>query len=493
MSETIAPIYAPSLYWFAYQYHSGLVTSTDGKSTQNLDNINPEWVKARYRKILDAFEVGVALPIREDKPCQNFDLLTLSDDERSIQDFTTKDDKLEGFIYPQSLHDSYALNLNIYQPETPGKDKYKIADLGKFNPDNCFHPEPDSTSNLGQTLLLSAYLNQKSPENIRDLEPLARQCWLSFFQPQNPEKFPPFYRAYNLFGGYLYEYGNPRADLQENPYGHLLIWFLFEEQPTLTLQKCYWDLPELLLYYHKICKTFQDSRIYYDRADRIVTDNETELNQFNQNYLDRATGETLTADDLNTLKITLKKLLTASLDYSKQLRNLEYARNTIAINAKNYQATLERMEQLAQTPAEGWRLFAQKEAPTFQEQIRADLNYFQPGYHLLDTTISTIRGLVEIDQAERDRQIQETNQNLQDNLQAIGVGIAGGAIVASTSGLVFKQQRMTLPWQQESGNLPHPFLISVFISSIIAYLAFKGAKFWIKKRRSASEANSGEG
>ena len=168
MSDKIAPIYAPSLYWFAYQYHRGLVTSNDDTPAQTLDDINPQWVRAKYGSIFNKFKVDLPLDIRLDEPSKNFDLLVGADDKRAIKFFTTKQD-LEGFIYPQCLHDSYALNLNIYQPETPGQDEYKLADLAQFNPGNCFKPSPDSASNLGQTLLLSAYLNTNKPDNIRDL------------------------------------------------------------------------------------------------------------------------------------------------------------------------------------------------------------------------------------------------------------------------------------------------------------------------------------
>lgn len=457
MSDKIAPIYAPSLYGFAYEYHRGLVTSNDDTPAATLDHINPQWVQAKYSSILKQFEVDLELDIRSDEPSQNFDLLVGVEDERTIEFFTTNQ-HLEGFIYPQSLHDSYALNLNIYQPETPGQDEYKLADLAQFNPGNCFQPEPESASNLGQTLLLSAYLNTNKPENIRDLEPLARQGRIKFFHLENWQTLPPLYRAYNLLGGYLYEYGSLRGNLEENSYGHLLTWFLFEEQPTLTLQKCYGELPELLLYYHKIRKSFQDSRIYDDRADRIVAENEAQLNQLHQNYLNREKTETLSTAELATLTITLKTLLATSLNSSQKLRNMEYARHTIAINSQNYQTSLEPMEQLAETPREGWRLFYDKEAITFQKQIRAYLNYFNPGSNLLNQAIATIRGLVEVDQAESDRHIQEKQQKLQDHIQAVGVGIAGGAIVASSSGLLFEPQPMTFPWPAEFGRYPHPFL-----------------------------------
>ncbi len=168
MSEKIASIYAPSLYWFAYQYHRGLVTSSDGTTAQNLGGINPQWVRNQYDRILTNFEVELKLKIRQDEPAQDFDLLIGPDDERAIEVFTTSQD-LEGFIYPQCLHDSYALNLNIYQPESRGKEEYKIKDLAQFNPENCFKPELESASILGQTLLLSGYVNTTPPDDIREL------------------------------------------------------------------------------------------------------------------------------------------------------------------------------------------------------------------------------------------------------------------------------------------------------------------------------------
>ncbi|MGL5194446.1 MAG: hypothetical protein ACRC8Y_12745, partial [Chroococcales cyanobacterium] len=400
--------------------------------------------------------VELELEIRQDEPAQDFDLLTGPDDERAIAVFTTPQD-LEGFIYPQCLHDSYAINLNIYQPESSGKEEYKLKDLIQFNPKNCFKPEPESASNLGQTLLLSGYVNTTPPEDIRDLEPLAKQCWIKFFHLENGQALPPLYRAYNLLGGYLYEYGSPKANLDKNPYGHLLIWFLFEEYPTLRLQKCYWELPELFLYYHKISKSFQDSRIYYECADRLITNHEKEFTLVSQTYLNREKKDTLSARELQTLKTTLKTLLETSLNYTKQLRNLEYARNTIAINSKNYQSSLEGMEKQAKTRMEGLRLFHDKEAIAFQEQIGADLNYFYPGSNLLNQAIATIRGLVEIDQAERDRKLEQ-------QIQTVGTAIAFGAIVASTSPLLFEES-MTFPWQ-EHGDRIHPFILAVFLSIV---------------------------
>jgi hypothetical protein len=283
---------------------------------------------------------------------------------------------------------------------------------------------------------------------------------------------------------------------------------LFEESPTLILQNCYWQLPELLLYYHKICKTFQDSRVFCSQADEIVTNNESELNEFSQGNFDRASHQPLSEDDLKTLKTTLKKLLKTSLDYSKQLRNLEYARNTIAINTKNYQKLLNDMAELADSSMEGFQVFANKDAIAFQEQISADLNYFNQGSTLLNQAIASIRGLVEIDQAERDRQRYEQEKQRQKDEQEqrdqyeeaekerdrrsqtiifmAGAGITVGGIIASASGQVSPENPVYMPWEEGASSQLHPFVVysgfSIIASAIAALCAAKIAQWWFQRR-----------
>lgn len=43
---------------------------------------------------------------------------------------------------------------------------------------------------------------------------------------------------------------------------------------------------------------------------------------------------------------------------------------------------------------------------TFVEQINTDLDYLTPGQNLFDQMINTIRGIVEIEKAERDKKLQ---------------------------------------------------------------------------------------
>ena len=493
-------LYAPSLYWFAYRYREGLVVAeAQPSSEQTLADL--DWVKQHYEQVLSPFGVALSSGWQNEANSRNFELLNNPDLEegRQYEYFEIPEQKLEGFVYPQSLHDSYGLNLNLFCPEHPGEDQYRSEDLEKLNPQRCFTPpKTPPLGYLGQTLLLTAYLDRPRPSAVQDLESLARTCWQQFFQVSTVGSFPRLYRTYELWGGYLYEYGNPRDDLTVNPFGHLLIWFFFEEETSLILQRCYWELPELLLYYHKISESFRQSRYSYQKADAIVSENERYLQQLNENYLQNKQRDTLTDEQLTDLKLTLKELLKTALSYSQQLRNLEYAHNTIAINQKNYLAILDQMEQLAQMPLGALRVFGEKESVAFQDQITADLNYFRHGSGLLDTAIASIRGLVEIDQAESDRHLQTAlatsreqqekfNQGLQDQINAVGVGIAAGAIVASTSGLI------TQPWQWPTREQfwlpPHPFILAFLGSAFCSWGAWLWAKKEIQKRRVQSQAN----
>lgn len=92
-----------------------------------------------------------------------------------------------------------------------------------------------------------------------------------------------------------------------------------------------------------------------------------------------------------------------------------------------------------------------------------------------------------IEQTEISYQEQKANQDLQDHIQAIKVGIAAGALVASSSGLI------TQPWCFPNGKkvaLPifiHPFFIALGLSVLCAVGAWWLAGKIISYRRKRGE------
>jgi hypothetical protein len=253
---------------------------------------------------------------------------------------------------------------------------------------------------------------------------------------------------------------------------------IFLEESKNKLNAIQWSLPELFCYERKIYQNYLDSREEYRKANQDIETIEKTIRTFPPNIATTVPPD-LSEDELRSLKQKIKNLLDLSLRYSQRMRSLVTFENTIEINRKNYLNTLTRMEVKSQGDLTGWRDKANHIFGTFQGQIKVDLVYLQQGERLLDTAINTIRGLVEIDQAERDR-------ILENNIQIIGVGIAVGAIVASTSALIFQQEPMTFPWEASHGDRPHPFLLALLLSLVVAGFASLVAIALIKykKRRS---------
>lgn len=169
-----------------------------------------------------------------------------------------------------------------------------------------------------------------------------------------------------------------------------------------------------------------------------------------------------------------------SFRYAHFLRDLELHQTSIEVNIKNYQRELQNLKNclLKGDRIEPLELFLQQ-SQVYTEQIAVDLAYLNPGKQLFEQMIAIIRSIVEIEQAKCDRQRQEfekqreldekqryeeikeqaekererqekDEKELQDNIQAIGVGITAGTIIASSSGLL--SQPIFWPWQAKSGD-----------------------------------------
>jgi hypothetical protein len=412
MDNVITPIYAPSIYLFRFQQHSG---STD--FPEEFAKVNPEWVERQYQKIFAEFEFAEFLTIRRDRPSAHFDLIQTAGVEGRHYHFfegvLSHGFTVSGLAYPQHIEDSYALNFTLFYPEKIGYDEVDIKDLKYFNPNLCFlppSPEHYSPPNLlgywGQTLLITTFLAQPKPRNITELEALhelSRQCIISFFDIPDPERCPKVYEEKELMGGYLYEYGSPTETLQENPYGRVLIWFFFEEKTSRILHNFYWEFPELFLYQHKIVKTFQDSQKTCQEADFGIAQIEQILQSFSLTAEATANAIATPRRDINALKTALKMLSTIAVDYSRSLRQLEAAHQEIATYARHHEKIVHRLQVLTRSSLRYFAAFTEVETQTFQKQIQANLRYFQQGSTLLNHTLAVLRSWIEIDRVECDR------------------------------------------------------------------------------------------
>ena len=417
----------------------------------------------------------------------------------------------EGFAYPLRIDDSYGLWLNIRRPEKENNQPTAPVStefLKDFNRENCLLFK-QSDHFLGQTLLITAWLTlehkqlqHRYPHATREL---ADQCLENLIP--DPSIRPSFYRQGELFGSPIFEYG---LITQSSNYRHILVWLFRTPEADKKFNLSYQQLLDLFFYRNKITKAFHNSREVYKKLENKYRDIEQELNQLEQYN----PGKELRESELDKLQSQLKTIPKMALDYTRDLRFLEDNQNTIAISTHNYQekikqikrdtATNLRRDTLSSMSFRIWAIeriipgilsrfalvardtsetnlsfleeFISKNALIFQKQIKGDLNYFLPGNDLIDKAIASIRGIVEIEQTRIERQRQEAEKELQQKVEAIGVGIAAGAFVASSSGLI--TEKWSLPGSPKSSPYPHPFLISLFLSSFVAIIAWGIMRRW---------------
>jgi len=488
-------IFAPNLYLCAYHLKKDGTQGDSHPLWENCDRILSHLTDARLIPHLDI----------------NTKNRILLKNNTEISFGITDHPDIEGFIQPVQLQDSYGVFLNVGYDDSNPANTVEIPVLQELNPHQIF-PFPKSEYLLGQTLLLTLAL---TPENQdlqgSDLTDLANQCYQALL---NKDTSPS--RSQELFGSPIFEYGKPHQT-DESP--HVLIWLFRDEVADQILGKCFQPTFDLFFYRHKVGKAFQDSREIYRQLKQYYLGLDSILDEI-QIQIDAANPDPQNPTYLQSFKTQLKQLSSDSLTYDRLLRKIKDFSTTIDINCNNYNDKVDEIcarlgidkEELSL-----WWHFGEQTAPQFRRQIAADLSYFEQGTGLMSQAIASIRAIVEIDQAQcdrtwqrwekkRDKKFQEelhqkdqafqtalerqrdnanrAKEELQDNIQAIGLGVGVGAILASSAGVI------TQPWYwpnqvkiTSSIPLPHPFLISVAGSGAIALLTWYCTKRKLDRRR----------
>jgi hypothetical protein len=473
-------LYAPNIHLFAFQLHK---SSNDGTSTDTnlLWNTADEIVHTTLNQDL---HLSQRIDINKQPDNPRVDLLKGTEviDDNYAVSFSgevplnqNQDVLIKGFAHPLRLYDSYSLWLNLRRPEKENNqptDDVDIAWLRQLNPNNCLNSHPstslrvrrDNPLFLGQTLLITGWLT--GAKNNKIIQQIANECLTSVF-PDNYQ-LPPFNRKGELFGSPIFEYG---LFSQLANYQHVLIWLFADEQADAKFNQCYQELLDLFFFRTKAVKAYKDSREIYKQLDlayRKVEEILDKIPKVDNNQFSNILN-------LTDLKTQLKALPQLSLTYTRLLRNLEEYQNTIAINAYNYTERLQQIRGIL--PGEDisfLETFSERNGPFFQQQISADLGYFRHGSELLSKAIDSIRGIVEIEQAESDRSLENT-------IQILGIGFGGGAII---SGVVVQHiDTISKPLAAISpDNQPHSFYASLLLS-ILATLLFIGLGWLITKHR----------
>ncbi|PSB05330.1 hypothetical protein C7B69_25565 [filamentous cyanobacterium Phorm 46] len=106
-------------------------------------------------------------------------------------------------------------------------------------------------------------------------------------------------------------------------------------------------------------------------------------------------------------------------------------------------------------------LFSKETCPQFQEQIKADLGYFKHGTVSLDKAMEAIRGVVAIEEAYRDAELQAT-------IQIVGSALGFVGIVASVAPYLIKKDPPDRKFYLPLSNIEIPSFILVLVISLSA-------------------------
>jgi hypothetical protein len=362
--------------------------------------------------------------------------------------------KINGNLQPFLVNDTYAADFTL-SPESPNIS-IDVPQLQLFKPD-CLLPSNIQAS-LGHTLWIYGEVDASE-----DCQALASKCAVALLAGTNLN--PVLVNEDNLFGSLLFEYQASDPNEPNNPAKqfHILVSLNNSNTDTLTLAgKAYDWLLNLLICHHKILYIYQEANSCYPKARKLYSKLEQQMQNFPSLIADPRTK-------LDKLKELLTSIPLDAVTYNRYLRDLKAHHTAINTNIKNYHTCLEKIKQIG-NPPQFWEDFLNRSDEQWQNQIQIYSDYLAPGQELFEKMIDTIRGIVEIEQAERDRSLEKT-------IQIIGVGLGAGAIV---SGVV--TQHIDKPFAPLSfNNPPHPLVLSLFWS-VLATLGF-GVLAWLWTKR----------
>jgi hypothetical protein len=380
--------------------------------------------------------------------------------------------KLTGNLQPFRLHDTYCADLTLYPEEAEAE--INVEHLNCFS----FQSLETITADLGKIFWITGELNAPDDECHQQIEKYVNALFPGKIAPNLIEQGTLFK---SLF--YIYEIAP-----QSSPDSTQTIFISINNHQANSAElaeKAYYWLRDFLWSRQKILYAYQQARTCYKNARTLYSTLEANL-KHSYPILQHPQNRLTECDRL------LSELPTQLLNYSCALRDLQAHYTTLKTNYQNLTLCLKKVLQPGDQ-VDTWQDFQQRLCPRYLRQIKTYLDYLIPGQVLFTDLTNTIRATAAVEQAKFESQRQEAerkqqeskekaDKELQDHIQSIGVGIAAGAIVASTSGLITQPWKM--PWSNERSLLPHPFIIAFVLSVFCSWGAWRLAKRWIQARRS---------
>jgi hypothetical protein len=475
----------PTLDLFAYNLAEGLGDSQDDikKRRDRFLATLPQTIQAILTPTFDK-EAAAGNP-------EYIELLKIAGEKAAFHEFATSLNNyaLKGYYYPVRLSETYGL---LFDCSVDEKIKPQALSCLRY-----LKQEVNSIpADLGKTWIISGSL----PSSNTNPEPLARNIYKNLLAEEKSKNLTDAEYEALISQGWQYRktgkflsasvfevWQTPQSwkSIEEN--SHVLI-FLYPDQKTMQdAAQFYEDWMRLLCYRNKIiwayCKSQQLKRQLQAGFQTI-----------------RETIPLIQKkSDLQQLQAILEKNVETFSNYVINLNYLEIQRGTVEVNLHNYQEYLNSIKNYINTHAVKFGYtdlsfledFSNIVQNKYQPQVKKDYESLCPGIDILENQLNTIRGIVEIEQAERDRRIETQNTNFQNAVAVVGVGV-GAASVAGSAVSPFIESITQLPSKQttEQGtelllsgnawfNIGAAFIISILVG-VLASLLTLG---WVRSRR----------
>ncbi|MFP5269024.1 hypothetical protein [Coleofasciculus sp.] len=355
--------------------------------------------------------------------------------------------QLQGEVYPLQIHDTYAVDLTLRYPY-PNVDVHQLEGL---NPQGCLLPNQIKAS-LGQTLVLFA-----QPEGqIQDIQEFANGCLAAILPKSEVAQFLRSPPTQGIFlGSPIFEYDNNREHPAEHC--HILVWLNCNPDTEKLEAAGDYDqsLINLLCCRHKILYAYSESRWCNQQARLFYRKLEVKAKAFRQLPSEPT-------PKLKQLKEWLTEIPTLAFEYANYLRDIDIHRTTIQTNLINYKFWLKQLQDISIQNRDNLDFLEQLIKDTqdnFIPQINADLSYLMPSQQLFGQMIEASRGIVETEQAESDRALQNT-------VAIVGVGLATAAVGATVAPYIIPTEPRQPILPPFSTNHLHPLTQSLLLSLV---------------------------
>lgn len=362
--------------------------------------------------------------------------------------------KIGGYYYPVLLNDTYGLLLDICVEE-------KQKPIGV----RCF-PElkeviVERQGDLGKTWMISGYL----PDSFANPQEIAAASYYYFTGKEwqdakvNTGKF---------LGADIFEVWQSSPDWKsienDDEERNTILIIIYPNQKMMDEAARFYDYwINLLCCRHKILWAYNQSRNYSEALQRQLSLLNETIEVINHAKLDLA---------------TLKKNLAVFSNYVIQLEQLEILNQALEVNLYNYRTWVSnistRASQVGETNLKFLEELNEVVTQQYQKQIRQDYSSFKSGLQILASLRDTIKGMVEIEQAESDRRIENI-------IAAAGIGVGTASAAASASSALIKDFSQfypikvgkRLPIAEPLSNLIIVLFFSISLGLLTGWLSWK--------------------